>query len=199
MLVVRTAAVLTGIAAVVGCPAPPEEAAPRPVVTRAPAVEPAGPEPSASSVLDWLQRERFHERWERWPADSLLLRPAGDSAHGAFVATYASPVALAALERGERVPPKGSLLVVEEYLADTTLVGIAVMARTDPGRREDGGWFFVSLGSAGEVGPQETERCAGCHVREPDRVFGAELGTPWPIDSTGARPAPADTQATAAR
>lgn len=177
-----------------GCPAPPEEPAPPPA-NRVPAqaVDPAGPAPSARSVQDWLERERFHERWERWPADTLPLRPSADPAHGTFVATYASPLALAALERGERLPPKGSILLVEEYLADSTVSGIAVMARTDPGHPENGGWFFASLGSAGEIGPQDSEACAECHVREPDRVFGAELGTPWPIDSTGARPAPGDT------
>ena len=97
------------------------------------------------------------------------------------------------------LPPKGSLLVVEEYLADSTRVGIGVMARTDPAHPENGGWFFAALGSAGEVGPQDVESCAGCHVREPDRVFGADLGTPWPIDSTGARPLPADTEAAVSR
>ena len=81
----------------------------------------------------------------------------------------------------------------------STRVGIGVMARTDPAHPENGGWFFAALGSAGEVGPQDVESCAGCHVREPDRVFGADLGTPWPIDSTGARPLPADTEAAVSR
>ena len=30
------------------------------------------------------------------------------------------------------------------------------------------------------------DSCRSCHVLEPDLVFGWELGTPLPIDSTGA-------------
>jgi hypothetical protein len=62
------------------------------------------------------------------------------------------------------------------------------MLRADDSDRDGGDWRFARFGSAGEVEAGSGETCRGCHVLDPDFVFGRELGTPMPIDSTGARP-----------
>jgi len=46
----------------------------------------------------------------------------------------------------------------------------------------------VRFGTAGEVEAGPMDACRSCHVLEPDLVFGWELGTPVPVDSTGVVP-----------
>ena len=178
------------VALVVGCQVQPESAGLAPVarVPAAPASEPVGPDTTAEAVRDWVEEARYRERWELWPP--IPLRPGAEPQHGALLTGYANPIAIDALERGLAPLPDGSILLVEDHAADTTLTSVGVMVRAGDARAEDGGWGFVRLGSAGEIDPGGATTCASCHVLDPDRVFGADVGTPWPIDSTGAFPVP---------
>jgi hypothetical protein len=176
-----------------GCQVPPESATPAAdsaaLASATPVTEPVGPDTTPKAVRDWLETERYRERWVLWP-DSLPIRPATEPHHGALLTGYANPIAIDALERGLTPLPDGSILLVEDYAADTTLTSVSVMVRAGEAGPEDGGWGFVRLGSAGEIDPGGATACAACHVLDPDRVFGADVGTPWPIDSTGAFPLP---------
>lgn len=177
------------VAIAAGCQVPPEGASPATdslaLAPDAPAIEPVGPDTTPGAVREWLETERYRERWAPWP-DSLPLRPAAEPQHGALLIGYANPVAIDALERGLTPLPDGSILLVEDYGADTTLTSVSLMVRRGEASAEDGGWAFVRLGSSGEIDPGAATACAACHVFEPDQVFGADVGTPWPIDSTGA-------------
>jgi hypothetical protein len=64
------------------------------------------------------------------------------------------------------------------------------MVRLDDSDPISAEWRFTRFGPAGETEAGPMDACRGCHVQEPDFVFGWELGTPLPIDSTGAAPAP---------
>lgn len=181
------------VALAAGCQVPPDSATPPADPTTLPSAAavtvPVGPDTTPEAVRDWLEIERYRERWSLWP-DSLPLRPSDESHHGALLTGYANPVALAALERGLTPLPEGSILLVEDHAADTTLTSVSVMVRAGDGEAEGGGWGFVRLGSSGEIDPGAATACAACHVFDPDRVFRGEVGTPWPIDSTGALPLP---------
>jgi hypothetical protein len=184
------ASLALALALVAGCQVQPESAGPPPAsVTRvAPASEPVGPDTTAEAVRDWLAEASYRERWELWPPTPL--RPGAEPQHGALLTGYANPIAIDALERGLTPLPDGSILLVEDHAADTTLGSVSVMVRAGDGEAEDGGWGFVRLGSAGEIDAGGATACAACHAFDPDRVFGADVGTPWPIDSTGAFPLP---------
>jgi hypothetical protein len=93
-----------------------------------------------------------------------------------------------AIEHGAPSMPSGAVIVMEDYLADTTLSSVSVMIRVEGSDPDAGDWRFTRYGSAGEVETGSAEMCRGCHVLDPDFVFGRELGRPMPIDSTGARP-----------
>jgi hypothetical protein len=176
-----------------GCQVPPESATPAAdsavLAPVARATEPAGPDTTPEAVRDWLEAERYRDRWALWP-DSLPLRPSAEPHHGALLTGYANPIAIDALERGVTPLPEGSILLVEDHAADTTLASVSVMVRAGDVEAEDGGWGFVRLGSSGEIDPGAATACAACHALDPDRVFRADVGTPWPIDSTGALPLP---------
>lgn len=184
---------LVAALAVAGCRIPPEGATPAAdsLAAAARPVEPGGPDATPESVRDWLEAERYRERWEPWPG-ALPLRPGAEPQHGTLLTAYANPIAIDGMEYGLSALPAGSILIVEDHAPDSTLASVSVMVQTDDRDGEDGGWYFVRLGSAGEVEPPGSESCAACHALEPDRVFGAQIGTPWPIDSTGALPVPAD-------
>ncbi|HET6362551.1 MAG TPA: hypothetical protein VFH11_10895, partial [Gemmatimonadota bacterium] len=159
-------------------PAPP--AADRPV--QAPSFE--GEEPTGEAIFAWLNAERYRETWELLPG--TLPLHSGAEPHGALLTTYANPLALEAIERAALSMPPGAAIAVEDHLADSTLSTISVMVRlTDPDP-ESGEWHFGRFGSAGEVEAGPMDSCRSCHVLEPDLVFGWELGTSLPIDSTGA-------------
>ena len=175
----------------VGCRGAGEEA---PAPARPTATEPAPPapppfdgvSPTGEAIFAWLNGEQYRETWQLLPGTSLLH--AGTEGHGALLTTYVDPVAMEALERAERSMPAGAAIVVEDYLADSTLSTISVMARVYDPDGESGEWRFVRFGTAGEVEAGPMDACRSCHVLEPDLVFGWELGTPVPVDSTGVVP-----------
>ena len=202
-------AIAIGLLAV-ACQEPPQDAlapAADTVAVRRFVEAPAGPEPSGPAIGAWLREARYRETWMPWP-DTSLLRPdsvqlAADTAtqlqdtlpgaenapHGALPATYLNPIAVDALERGAEAMPPGAIAVIEEHLADSTLAGIGVMVQSEGYDPENRDWVFARFGSAWETEAiGRVEACQGCHVLEPDYLFGAELGAPLPIDSTGASP-----------
>jgi hypothetical protein len=145
--------------------------------------------PTGEAVFAWLASERYRETWELLPG-TLPFRP-GTESHGALVTTYASPHAMRGIERATLTMPLGAAFAIEDYFADSTLAAIGVMVRVRDPDPESKGWYFTRFGPEGEVDAGPPDACRGCHVLEPDLVFGWEIGTPLPIDSTGSPPAPA--------
>lgn len=185
-------ALLAIAALLAGCRVEAEEtpAPVRPTVMQAP---PAGPfegvPPSDEAIFAWLTGERYRETWELVPGTSLMHE--GTEGHGALLTTYADPVAMEAIERASLSLPPGAAIAMEDYLADSSLSSISVMVRVHDSADESGDWRFTRFGPAGEIEAGPMDGCRSCHVLEPDLVFGWELGTQLPIDSTGARPDPA--------
>ena len=154
------------------------------------AMEPAPGRPfegvpaTGEAIFAWLNGERYRETWELLPGTSPMHE--GTDGHGALLTTYTDPVAMEAIERAAPSMPPGAAIVVEDYLADSSLSTVSVMVRAhDPGD-ESGEWHFTRFGSAGEVEAWTMDACRGCHVLEPDFVFAWKVGTTLPIDSTGA-------------
>ena len=146
-------------------------------------------EPADQAIFAWLEGERYRETWELLPG-TLPLQP-GTGPHGALLTMYGDPVAMEAIERGASSMPVGAAILVEDFLADSTLSSISVMVRVDDLDPDSAGWEFARFGPAGEIEAGPMDACRSCHVQQPDFVFGWELGTALPIDSTGAAPAPA--------
>ncbi|HYO46145.1 MAG TPA: cytochrome P460 family protein [Gemmatimonadota bacterium] len=177
------------------CQVPPQEAgapAGDSVATRlvVEAQVPAVPDTTGEAVLAWLEAEQYRETWDPWRGTTLL---SGAEPHGAVLTTYANPVAIEALSRGALAMPPGAIIVLEGYLPDSSLSSVSVMVQAGAFDPEGQDWFFARFGSAGEIeAAGRLEACRGCHVLEPDYLFSGELGTPLPVDSTGAFPEVAD-------
>lgn len=175
-----------------GCQGPAEEppAAPSPPAAERPTDSPsfAGVEATDEAIFAWLTGERYRETWELLPG--TLPLHSGTEAHGALLTTYADPVAMEAIELAALSMRAGAAIAMEDYFADSTLSSISVMVRVDDSDPNSAEWRFARFGPAGEVDAGPLDSCGSCHVQEPDLVFGWELGTPLPIDSTGAAPAP---------
>lgn len=158
----------------------------RPPVTEAPPARPLDGVPATDeAIFAWLTSERYRETWELLPGKAPMH--VGTEGHGVLLTAYADPVAMAAIERASLSLPSGAAIAVEDFLADSSLSTISVMVRVLDSAGESGEWRFTRFGSAGEVDTGPMDECRSCHVLEPDFVFGWELGTPVPIDSTGAR------------
>lgn len=168
-----------GAAEEASTPAPPQ-AAERSVEASPFALE----EPAAEAIFAWLEDERHRETWDLVPG-TAPLHPGADP-HGTLLTTYANPVAMEALERGAPSMPPGAAFAVEDYLADTTLSAISVMLRVDDPAPDRVEWRFARYAPTGEIEAGSMDTCRSCHVLEPDLVFGWEIGTPIPVDSTGA-------------
>ena len=143
-------------------------------------------EPDGQAIFAWLDGERYRETWGLLPGTSPLHT--GAEPHGALLTTYANPVAIEALERAAPSMPPGAAIAVEDYLADSTLSTISVMLRVDDPDSGSVEWRFTRFAPTGEIEAGPMDGCRSCHVLEPDFVFGWELGTPLPVDSTGATP-----------
>lgn len=183
------AAPLAIAAPLVGCRGAVEEA---PAPARRIATEPVRPfeevPATSEAILAWLNSERYRETWELLPGTFPLHE--GSEGHGALLTTYADPVAIGALERAALSMPPGAAIAVEDYLPDSTLSTVSVMVWVPDSDGRSGEWRFARFGSAGEIEAGSMDSCRSCHVLEPDLVFGWELGTPLPIDSTGAEAGP---------
>lgn len=171
-----------------GCQGAAEEAStpvPPRVTERSAEASPfAAEEPAGDAIFAWLEGERYRETWELLPG-TAPFHP-GANPHGMLLTTYANPVALEALERTAPSMPAGAALAVEDYLADSTLATISVMLRVAVPEPDSMEWRFARFAPTGEIEVGQTDACRSCHVVEPDLVFGWEIGTPLPIDSTGA-------------
>lgn len=135
------------------------------------------------ATLISLEDERYRETWELLEATSPLH--AGSEPHGALLTTYVNDAALDAIEHADLSMPPGAVIALENYQADTTLSSISVMVRLGDPDPEYGGWCLARLGPAGEWEAGPRDACGSCHILDPDFVFGWELGTPLPVDSTG--------------
>jgi hypothetical protein len=94
---------------------------------------------------------------------------------------------LDALEAGLPALPPGAVVILDEHTADSLLLAVDVMVRSQGTEAGSADWHFARFGSAGEIEPAAA--CAECHVREPDWLFSGEIGTSLPVDSTGAESA----------
>lgn len=173
-----------------GCQGAPEEGQ---APASAPAAEPTARAPSldpveseGDAIFAWLDGERYRETWELFPGTSPLH--IGAEPHGSLLTTYANPVAMEALERAAPSMPTGAAIVMEDYMADSTLSTMSVMLRVDDPDSGSVEWRFTRFAPTGEIEAGPVDGCRSCHVLEPDLVFGWELGNPLPIDSTGATP-----------
>ncbi len=143
-------------------------------------------EPDGEAIFAWLDDERYRETWELLPGTSPLHT--GIEPHGTLLTTYANAIAIEALERAAPSMPPAAAIAVEDYMADSTLSTISVMLRVDDLEAGSVEWRFTRFAPTGEIEAGPLDGCRSCHVLEPDFVFGWELGTPLPIDSTGATP-----------
>jgi len=137
--------------------------APPPASTDVASRPAAGPDTTAAAVWAYLEQERYRDNWRLWPGKDRLY--AGTEPHGMLLTTYANATAYDALLGGRVADlPAGSLIVKENWMADSTFAATTVMYRVDGYNPDHQDWLFAKFdpqGTAEAFG--RDPMCQACH------------------------------------
>jgi hypothetical protein len=124
------------------------------------------------AVITFITETSPYQQWALWPGKGKLYK--GQHPHGAFLTTYVSKNALAAIEAKTGSLPDGSMVVKENYSPDKKLAAITVMYKKKGYAPEDGDWFWLKYGPDGKIMKEgKVGGCIGCHkpVADNDWIF----------------------------
>jgi hypothetical protein len=130
-------------------------------------------EPAAETDITaqdlWEEHVQGYTSLAFWPGREGLMK--GESPHGSFVTTYVN----AEGHMPDALPyPDGTLVVKENYTADTTLVKLTVMYKAEGYNPKGGDWFWAVYAPDGTVESEgKIQSCISCHAvrAEQDYVF----------------------------
>lgn len=128
------------------------------------------PEPEASSVLDFLERENFRESWALFPGTEP--RMPGADPHGTTLTTYVNETARDSIEAGEVPLAYDSILVKDNFSGEGNVVSTTMMFRSEGFNPEAGDWFWMkwqpdqTIDAAGMLGT-----CQNCHEMAPGESY----------------------------
>ncbi len=138
--------------------------------------EPGLPEPSAASVMAYLDEVEYRENWELWP-DLGEKYPALEP-HGMLLTTYLNPAALDALTGKKGSMPDGAIIVKENYSGGGEFEAHTVMYKRAGYNPENNDWFWLKVLADGTVKAEgRVEGCQSCHgqVKVNDYVWSGPL------------------------
>ena len=124
---------------------------------------------NASDLHTMFTQDMHYTDWSFWDDVDGLIE--GQGPHGALVKGFANDRVLTA--SGDAYP-YGSLIVKENYAADTTLAGLTVMYKVKGYDPDDGDWFWAVYGADGSIQAEgKLGGCISCHRarRDQDYVF----------------------------
>ncbi len=138
--------------------------------------EPDPPEPSASSLMEYLDEVDYRENWNLWPG--LGEKYSAREPHGALITTYLNPLALDALMGKKGTMPEGAIIVKENYTSDGKFEAHTVMYKKAGFNPDHNNWFWLKVLEDGTIKEEgRSESCLACHgqVEVNDYVWSGPL------------------------
>jgi hypothetical protein len=139
---------------------------------------PGQPDTTGAAVWQYLQSASYQTTWQTWPGKGKLYT--GQEPHGMLLTTYLNDIAYGALTNKAGQFPRGTIIIKENYMPDSTLAAVTTMYKVQDYNREAGNWFWVKHlpdgtvdgGAQGRVG-----MCIGCHAARSnnDYIYTAPL------------------------
>ncbi len=119
------------------------------------------PRADGQALLDFLKTSDY-QSWSLFPGKGKLYE--GRHPHGAFLTTYVSKDALAAIEAKKGMLPVGAILVKENYSPEKKLAAITAMYRVKGYDAEAGDWFWAKYATDGKILAEgKVKGCINCH------------------------------------
>lgn len=128
-------------------------------------VQAEAPDTTAAAVWAHLQEENYRDNWAMWPGKDRLY--AGQEPHGMLLTTYLNPLALDAVTNRAGALPAGSIVVKENFAADSAFAAATVMYKAEGYDPEHNDWFWMKRNADGTVEAQgRVQMCIACHSAE---------------------------------
>ncbi|TYO98216.1 cytochrome P460 [Geothermobacter ehrlichii] len=120
------------------------------------------PAADGKAVWRYIHQTEPYQQWPLFPGKEKLYK--GRHPHGAFLTTYVSPDALAAIEAKKGMLPNGAFVVKENYTPEKKLAAVTVMYRVEGYDSEAGDWFWAKYAPDGKVLKEgKVKGCIQCH------------------------------------
>jgi hypothetical protein len=114
---------------------------------------------SATDLWQIIGQEKPYTEYGFWSGLEGIMK--GQSPHGALVRTFVNDHAL---NPGLEGYPYGSIIVKENFMADTTLAKLTVMYKVKGYNPEAGDWFWAVYGPDGTAEMEgKIQSCISCH------------------------------------
>lgn len=114
---------------------------------------------SAADLWKIIGQDKPYTEYGFWPGLEGIMP--GKSPHGALVRTFVNNNAL---NPGQDAYPYGSIIVKENFTADTTLAKLTVMYKVKGYNPGDGDWFWAVYTPEGMAEMEgKIESCISCH------------------------------------
>ena len=125
---------------------------------------------SGARLWERIAEESPYLTYAYWPGHEGM-RP-GQSPHGRFHKVYVNRPLLEGLPAVSRQAPVGSIIVKENYSAESVFRNVTVMAKVAGYDPEHGDWFWAAFGADGEVLAEgKPGGCIGCHMGAADNDY----------------------------
>lgn len=118
---------------------------------------------TAAGLWTHLQGANYRTSWAMWPGKGRLYT--GMEPHGMLLTTYVNETARAALAAGQVGSlPAGSIIVKENWMADSTFAGATVMYKVAGYNPDHQNWLFAKYDPAGAAEAfGRAGMCQDCH------------------------------------
>lgn len=114
---------------------------------------------SAADLWQIIGQDKPYAEYGFWSGLEGIMK--GQSPHGALVRTFVNDHAL---NPGLEGYPYGSIIVKENFMADTTLAKLTVMYKVKDYNPEAGDWFWAVYGPDGTAEMEgKIQSCISCH------------------------------------
>lgn len=114
---------------------------------------------SAAGLWQIIGQDKPYAEYGFWSGLEGIMK--GQSPHGALVRTFVND---RALNPGLEGYPYGSIIVKENFMADTTLAKLTVMYKVRDYNPEAGDWFWAVYGPDGTAEMEgKIQSCISCH------------------------------------
>jgi hypothetical protein len=129
------------------------------------------PATTGKDVVNYLNKNDY-QSWQLWPGKTKLYK--GRHPHGAFLTTYVSKGAYAAIKGKAGAIPNGEFVVKENYTPEKKLAAVTVMYKQQGYDPNSGDWFWLKYAPDGTIQKEgKVAGCIGCHaaVKDNDWLF----------------------------